>query len=182
MVTDVKNSVDINKYKITQHARLRFKERVSENKNPSMKEIREWLNRAFSRGYKIGKERGRERYRYGQYLIIVEYKTIITISYYAYNEFKYDQKKLENGDISGFRKVVRGKVNHRKSILIKCNKIDIERIMSNSIEEQKYLEKTIEDLRLEASKMKKQIKALISVANDYGISKSELILEGDLIW
>lgn len=77
--------------------------------------------------------------------------------------------------------MVRGKVNHRKSILIKCNKIDIERIMSNSIEEQKYLEKTIEDLRLEASKMKKQIKALISVANDYGISKSELILEGDLI-
>ena len=168
MTTNIKTDIDINKYKITNHAKLRFAQRVSKTNNPSTKEIKIWLNKALNKGYIVDKKKGRNGYRYGSYLIVVDYKTIVTISYYGYNEFKYIQEELNRGDISRLKKEVRHRVNNRKRIMIKCNEIDNKRIMSESKKDQKLLEEEIMNLKKEASKIRKQIKALINVASIYG--------------
>ena len=169
-------------YHITEHAKLRFKERVVEGKKVYKHQVQEWLVIALSKGYEVDKQSdNKTRYRYGYYLIVMEGMRLITISYYNYNEFKYIQEELNREDTLRLKKEVRNRVAYRKHLLIKANEIDIERIKSESSSEQNMLWKEVVKFQEEASKVKKQIKALKDVANKYGIPLSEIIFEGDLV-
>lgn len=169
-------------YHITEHAKLRFKERVAECKKVDKHQVQEWLVIALSKGYEVDKQSdNKTRYRYGYYLIVMEGMRLITISYYNYNEFKYIQEELSREDTLRLKKEVRNRVAYRKHLLIRANETDIERIKSESSSEQNMLWKEVVKLQEEASKVKKQIKALKDVANKYGIPLSEIIFEGDLV-
>lgn len=178
-IEKVRNPKD---YYITEHAKLRFKERVAEGKRVYKHQVQEWLCVALSKGYEVDKESdNKTRYRYGYYLIVMDGMTLITISYYNYNEFKYIQEELNREDTARLKKEVRNRVAYRKHLLIRANETDIKKIKSDSRSEQDMLWKEVVNLQEEASKVKKQIKALKDVANKYGIPLSEVIFEGDLV-
>ena len=169
-------------YYITEHAKLRFKERVAKGKKVYEHQIQEWLAIALSKGYEVDKESGNKTtYRYGYYLIIMKGMRLITISYYNYNEFKYIQEELSREDTARLKKEVRDRVAYRKHLLIKANETDIKKIKSESRSEQDILWKEVVKLQEEASKVKKQIKALKDVANKYKLPLSDIIFEGDLV-
>ena len=178
-IDKVVNSKD---YYITEHAKMRFKERVAKGKKVYNFQVQEWLSIALSKGYEVDKQSdNKTRYRYGYYLIVMDGVKLVTISYYSYNEFKYIQEELNREDTARLKKEVRNRVAYRKHLLIKSNETDIKRIKSESRSEQDILWKEVLKLQEESSKVKKQIKALKDVANKYGIPLSEIIFEGDLV-
>ena len=183
MGVNIQKVGSINDYKITAHATERFKERVLENTESEINysQVKKWLMVALTKGYKVDEDNNKVRYRYADFLIIMDNKTLVTISYYGFNDFKYIQEELNRKDTTRLKKEVRRLVYHRKRLMVKANKIDNKRIMSVSVEEQQKLKKEIVNIQEEASVIKKKIKALKCVANKYKIDKTDIFLESDLV-
>ena len=172
-----------NNYKVSKHAIERLKERVLENTkkeiNPLV--VKEWLMVALTKGYQVDKREGLNRYRYANFLIVMDNNVLVTISYYNFNEFKYIQEELNRKDTERLKREVRELVYYRKGLMVKANEVDNKRIMSESASEQQKLQVEIKKIQEEVSVVKKRIKALKNVANKYGIDQTDIFLEGDLI-
>lgn len=183
MGINIKKVGHANNYKISAHAAERFKERVLEDteKNVSLSQVKKWLMVALTKGYEVDKDDNRTRYRYADFLIVMDNNVLVTISHYNFNEFKYIQEELNRKDTERLKREVRELVYYRKRLMVEANNIDNKRIMSESANEQQKLKIEINKIQEEVSVIKKQIKALRCVANKYKIDQTDIFLEGDLI-
>ncbi|QSJ04183.1 hypothetical protein vBSscSF1_112 [Staphylococcus phage vB-SscS-F1] len=183
MGVNIQKVGNINNYKISKHAAERFKERVLEDteKNVSLSQVKKWLMVALTKGYEVDNDDNRTRYRYADFLIVMDNNVLVTISHYNFNEFKYIQEELGRKDTERLKREVRELVYYRKRLMVKANNIDNKRIMSESANEQQKLKIEISKIQEEVSVIKKRIKALRCVANKYKIDQTDIFLEGDLI-
>ncbi|MEP9852134.1 hypothetical protein ABDK10_05465 [Staphylococcus aureus] len=169
-------------YILTMHARERFKERVSNNGKSNTQAIVKWLKRALNEGYKVSENNdGDVCYRYGKYLVVMNDRTLITISYYKRQDVKPLKEDLNKIIARRLRKEIKELVKHRKDTLIKASEVDIERLKSLSVPKQKRLYDEREDLLKEAAEIKNQTKSIVDLANRYGIEKVDIVLDSDLL-
>lgn len=183
MGVNIQKVGDINNYKVSKHAIERFKERVLMNTKKEVKplEVKEWLMVALTKGYKVDEEDNRNRYKYADFLVVMDNDVLVTISYYGFNDFKYIREELNRKDITRLKKEARELVYYRKKLMIKANEVDNKRIMSESASEQQKLKTEINKIQEEIFITKKKIKSLKNIANKYGIDKNEIFLETDLV-
>lgn len=169
-------------YILTMHSRERFKERVANNGKSNTQVIIKWLKRALNEGYKVSESNdGDVCYRYGKYLVVMNERTLITISYYKRQDVKPLKEDLNKIIARRLRKEMKQLVKQRKDILIQASEVDIERLKSASAAKQKRLYDDREDLLKDAAEIKNQAKSIIDLGNRYGLEKKDFVMDSDLI-
>lgn len=170
------------KYIITMHARERYKERVNPNGNNNPQAIVKWLKRALNEGYEVSKNKeGDTCYRYGKYLVVMNGKTLITISYHNRQDVKPLKDDINKIIARRLRKDIKQFATQRKDLMVKAREAEIEGLRTNSRPKQLRLFEECDQLLTEAKELRKQVGSIIDLGNRYGLEKSELVREVDLL-
>lgn len=172
-------------YILTMHAKERYRERVANgnsNTSKSNTSALKWVTKALNNGHVVSENKdGTTTYRYQKFLIVMSGKTVITISYHNDRDVKPLKEDIKQIILRRLKKEIKPLVKQRKELLIKASELEIEVLKSTSRNKQIRLRDNQTEITKEGSSIRSQVKAIIDLGSQYGLSKQDLILDSDLI-